>query len=260
MSSITREEGPHTVAVLGFNETEHVVLRSMFWLSARREPGFQMFDPEAHLSPDLYLVDADDGRFPEHLEFIAATASKRAAPIVLIGSSAHGTPYVLLPKPLRVTRILAMFEQSMNLRKDQMRDAQLMDQVLVVDDSLPVRKFMELKLAPYSFGVDFADSGEKAIRLVTERDYTCVFLDVMLPGVDGYQVCKAIKKQRGTTTAVVMLTGKTSSFDKIRGTMAGCDAYMTKPVDEEKLLEIIAKFIPTRPRLGAAPAAARVSR
>src|SRR5262245_43992047 len=154
MSSNIRDDGTYTVAVLGFNQTEHVVLRSMFWLSSRRDPGFAMFDPDEHLSPDLYLVDTDDGRFQEHLELIAATPSKRAAPVILIGSSAHGTSHVLLPKPLRVTRILAVFEQAMNLKKTEMRDARLIDQVLVVDDSLPVRKFMELKLAPYSFGVD----------------------------------------------------------------------------------------------------------
>lgn len=258
MSSIIQDEGPYTVAVLGFNETEHVVLRSMFWLSSRRNPGFEMFDPDEHLSPDLYLVDADDGHFKVHLASIAATAPKPSAPVVLIGSSAHGTAHVLLPKPLRVTRILSVFEGAMNLKREQRNDAH-MDQVLVVDDSLPVRKFMELKLAPYAFGVDFADSGEKAISLVAERKYACVFLDVMLPGVDGYQVCKAIKKRRGTATAVVMLTGKTSSFDKIRGTMAGCDAYMTKPVDEEKLLEVIAKFIPARAPANTAPVASRLS-
>jgi len=257
--SIVPDEGAYAVAVLGFNETEHVVLRSMFWLSARRSPGFVMFDSEEHLSPDLYLVDADDARFREHLDSIAATTSKRAVPVLLIGSSAHGTAHVLLPKPIRVTRILAVFEAAMSFKKTQTRDARL-DQVLVVDDSLPVRKFMELKLAPYSFSVDYADSGERAISLVAERNYACVFLDVMLPGVDGYQVCKAIKKQRGAATAVVMLTGRTSSFDKIRGTMAGCDAYMTKPVDEEKLMEVIAKFIPMRPPVNAVPLASGLAR
>lgn len=257
MASILHNEGAYAVAVLGFNETEHIVLRSMFWLSARRNPGFEMFDPDEHLSPDLYLVDTDDARCTEYLASIPA--AKSAAPIVLIGSNAPGTRHAHLQKPLRVTRILAVFEQAMNLKKARMHEAHL-DQVLVVDDSLPVRKFMELKLAPYSFGVDFADSGEKAINLVTERNYACVFLDVMLPGVDGYQVCKAIKKQRGAATAVVMLTGRTSSFDKIRGTMAGCDAYMTKPVDEEKLLEVIAKFIPARPPVKAAPMMSVLSR
>jgi twitching motility two-component system response regulator PilG len=119
------------------------------------------------------------------------------------------------------------------------------DRVLVVDDSLAVRKFMEAKLAPYAFGVDFAESGEQAIGFTGEKTYTCVFLDVILPGVDGYQVCKLIKskKSAGKATAVVMLTSKSSPFDKIRGTMAGCDAYLTKPVDEDRLLEVISKFV-----------------
>lgn len=66
-----------------------------------------------------------------------------------------------------------------------------------------------------------------------------------MPGVDGYQVCKLIKSKRAASkTAVIMLTSKGSPFDRIRGAMAGCDAYLTKPVDEDKLLESIVKFLP----------------
>jgi two-component system, cell cycle response regulator len=72
-----------------------------------------------------------------------------------------------------------------------------------------------------------------------------VFLDVIMPGIDGYQVCKLIKSKRAANkTAVIMLTSKGSPFDRIRGAMAGCDAYLTKPVDEDKLLESIVKFLP----------------
>jgi two-component system cell cycle response regulator len=60
-------------------------------------------------------------------------------------------------------------------------------------------------------------------------------------------VSKLIKSKRVTPkTAVIMLTSKDSPFDKIRGSMSGCDAYLTKPVDEEKLLETIVKFLPNR--------------
>jgi twitching motility two-component system response regulator PilG len=74
-----------------------------------------------------------------------------------------------------------------------------------------------------------------------------VFLDVVLPGIDGYQVCKLIKsnKQAIKKTAVVMLTSRSSPFDKLRGSLAGCDEYLTKPLDEDRLLEVIAKFLPS---------------
>ncbi len=118
------------------------------------------------------------------------------------------------------------------------------DSVLVVDDNLTVREFMKNKLAAFNFNVDYAENGEQAIGYTGQKHYTCIFLDVIMPGIDGYQVCKLIKSNRSAQkTAVVMLTSKDSPFDKIRGSMSGCDAYLTKPVDEEKLLETIAKFL-----------------
>ena len=120
------------------------------------------------------------------------------------------------------------------------------DTVLVVDDNATVRAFMQAKLAPYGFEVDFAETGEEAIGLSGTQEYTCVFLDVVLPGIDGYQVCKLVKsnKQAIKKTAVVMLTSRSSPFDKLRGSLAGCDEYLTKPLDEDRLLEVIAKFLP----------------
>jgi len=127
------------------------------------------------------------------------------------------------------------------------------DSVLVVDDNATVRAFMQGKLQPYGFDVDFAETGEEAIGLSGSHDYTCVFLDVVLPGIDGYQVCKLIKsnKQAIRKTAVVMLTSRSSPFDKLRGSLAGCDEYLTKPLDEDRLLEVIAKFLPSGRRQAA---------
>jgi two-component system, cell cycle response regulator len=121
------------------------------------------------------------------------------------------------------------------------------DWVLVVDDNLTVREFMKSKLAPFNFNVDYAASGEEAVGFTGSKHYTCVFLDIVMPGIDGYQVCKLIKSKRAAAkTAVVMLTSKGSPFDKIRGAMAGCDAYLTKPVDEDRLLETIVRFLPIK--------------
>ncbi|MFM9880769.1 MAG: response regulator [Burkholderiaceae bacterium] len=117
--------------------------------------------------------------------------------------------------------------------------------VLVVDDNLAVRRFMAQKLQQFSINVDYAASGEQAIGLTGSKRYTCVFLDVVMPGLDGYQVCKLIKANReNNATRVVMLTSRDGTFDKIRGKMAGCDAYLTKPIDEEKLMNAIIRFLP----------------
>jgi two-component system, cell cycle response regulator len=235
-----------SVAVIGFSAQERNVLKGVFELTSRRPASFAQFNPDMGEEPGLFLVDASNKDF---LNETLSAVVEHPVPVVLVGDSSCGTPYPFVKRPIKWVQLLKLLESSVAPAAPSQSRLEV-DSVLVVDDSLPVRKFMELKLAPYSFGVEFADSGEKAIRLTAERRYTCVFLDVMLPGVDGYQVCKAIKKTKheGKPTAVVMLTGKTSPFDKIRATMAGCDAYLTKPVDEEKLLEVILKFLPKRER------------
>jgi CheY-like chemotaxis protein len=119
--------------------------------------------------------------------------------------------------------------------------------VLVVDDSPLMRTFMQNKLSPYGVQPEFAASGEEALFKISKQHFDLIFLDVMLPGMDGYDVCKMIKKNKDNALMkVVMLTSKDKTFDKIRGTMAGCDGYLTKPVDEMKLRAIIERHSVTQ--------------
>lgn len=115
---------------------------------------------------------------------------------------------------------------------------------LVVDDSTTVRRLMDLTLRPMGIDVEFADRGEDALVLARNRAYDIVFLDVMLPGIDGYRVCKTIKGDKATKhTPVIMLTSKDSAFDKVRGIMAGTDVYLTKPIDRVALLAAMSKCL-----------------
>jgi CheY-like chemotaxis protein len=119
--------------------------------------------------------------------------------------------------------------------------------VLAVDDSPLMRTFLQNKLQPYGIQPEFASSGEEALFKISKHHFDLIFLDVMLPGMDGYDVCKMIKKNKDNKLMkVVMLTSKDRTFDKIRGTMAGCDDYLTKPVDELKLRSIIERHTVTR--------------
>ena len=119
--------------------------------------------------------------------------------------------------------------------------------VLAVDDSPLMRTFLQNKLQPYGISPEFASSGEEALFKISKQHFDMIFLDVMLPGMDGYDVCKMIKKNKDNSLMkVVMLTSKDKTFDKIRGTMAGCDGYLTKPVDEMKLRAIIERHTVTR--------------
>ena len=119
--------------------------------------------------------------------------------------------------------------------------------VLAVDDSPLMRTFLQNKLQPYGISPEFASSGEEALFKISKQHFDMIFLDVMLPGMDGYDVCKMIKKNKDNSLMkVVMLTSKDKTFDKIRGTMAGCDGYLTKPVDELKLRSIIERHTVTK--------------
>ena len=266
----------YLVDVIGFNDVERNMLASIFALAARRDPGFAQFEPgTAGRTPDLYLVDAEQ---PAAVNEFRALHKRAPLPSVLIGTSDHGTGLTVLPRPLQWARLLQAFDDLVTagddapiasppandaaLRRSMPGSAMgrsnspqgvdphkrvLADSVLVVDDNATVRAFMQAKLAPFGFEVDFAETGEEAIGLSGSNEYTCVFLDVVLPGIDGYQVCKLIKsnKQAIKKTAVVMLTSRSSPFDKLRGSLAGCDEYLTKPLDEDRLLEVIAKFLPS---------------
>ena len=118
------------------------------------------------------------------------------------------------------------------------------DHILVVDDSDIALKFMRNRLTRFGFRTDLANSGEEALGRMNVRPYKFVFLDVMMEGLDGYQTCRAIKQRKyaeGKPPVVVMLTSRGGTIDKIRGTLAGCDAYLTKPLNERDLIAVLAK-------------------
>mgnify|MGYP003407921262 FL=1 len=117
--------------------------------------------------------------------------------------------------------------------------------VLIVDDSDIALKYMQNRLRHFGYESDMARSGDEALAMVASKSYQFVFLDVMMQGIDGYKTCRAIKNnkaRRGPPPIVVMLTSRGGTIDKIRGTMAGCDAYMTKPLNEKQLTSVLAKF------------------
>lgn len=116
--------------------------------------------------------------------------------------------------------------------------------VLVVDDSPTVRKQLEMELAAAGIAVDSAENGEQVPQMLDGQQYDLVFLDIVLPGVDGYEVCRTIKKNQKTKQIpVILLTSKSSSFDKVRGAMAGCSSYLTKPVDYEKFHKVLSEYL-----------------
>ncbi len=141
----------------------------------------------------------------------------------------------------RSADMLAGMSNSKSALPDSAMDV---DHILVVDDSDIALKFMRNRLSRFGFHADLVNSGEEALGKMNTKPYKFVFLDVMMEGLDGYQTCRAIKQRKysdGKPPVVVMLTSRGGTIDKIRGTLAGCDAYLTKPLNERDLIAVLAK-------------------
>jgi two-component system OmpR family response regulator len=106
--------------------------------------------------------------------------------------------------------------------------------VLVVDDEPNIIQFLELGLGNEGFDVRTAQDGMEALNLMKEFRPVVVILDVMMPGIDGFEVCKMLKKM--DNVAVIMLTAKDEVDDRVKGLTLGADDYMVKPFSFDELL------------------------
>lgn len=116
--------------------------------------------------------------------------------------------------------------------------------IMIVDDSRTVRTTAELILSKEGFNVVSEIDGFNALSRLEEIKPDLIFMDVMMPHLDGYDTCQIIKGSPSSLskTPVVMLTSKDSAFDKARGQLAGCDAFITKPFTRDDLIHVIEKF------------------
>jgi two-component system response regulator VicR len=109
-----------------------------------------------------------------------------------------------------------------------------MRKILVVDDEQPIAEILKFTLEREGYQVDCAFDGKEAVRKALEDDPDLVLLDVMLPELDGFEVCRRIRQQR--LMPIIMLTAKDSEVDKVLGLEIGADDYVTKPFSNRELL------------------------
>jgi len=107
--------------------------------------------------------------------------------------------------------------------------------VLVVEDEVKMARAIRRGLEAEGYSVDVAGEGEDALHRATESEYDAVVLDVMLPGMDGFELCEALRK-RGRWVPVLMLTARDAVEDRIRGLDVGADDYLVKPFAFGELL------------------------
>lgn len=116
--------------------------------------------------------------------------------------------------------------------------------VMVVDDSKTIRRSAESLLSKAGCDVVTAGDGFESLAKIAEHEPDIIFIDIMMPRLDGYQACALIKNNsKFRNTPVIMLTSKDSIFDRARGRLVGSEQYLTKPFSREDLLGAIKEHV-----------------
>ncbi len=124
--------------------------------------------------------------------------------------------------------------------------------VMVIDDSNTIRRSAEIFLTQAGCHVLLAEDGFDALAKITDHLPDVIFVDIMMPRLDGYQTCALIKKNpRLSSTPVIMLSSRDGLFDRARGRMVGSDEYLTKPFTKDSLLKTVASHTAARPAAAA---------
>ena len=116
--------------------------------------------------------------------------------------------------------------------------------VMVIDDSKTIRRTAETLLKKAGCDVITATDGFEALSKITDQNPDVIFIDIMMPRLDGYQTCALIKNnQLYKNTPVILLTSKDGLFDRARGRIVGSDQYLTKPFTKDELLGAISAHV-----------------
>ena len=257
-----------SVLLIGFSDYERKLFGSIAALTKRRARRYRLVD-DLRDGADILVVNGDDQGALAIWRKLYAFAGE--TPSLLVSQSPmQEAGAVYLCRPLIFTRVVVALDQvaiqdlkvvpDLVIEHEEHLSCELENtfkrisgidakrpqhRALVVDDSPSVRKLMEIELRISGVGGDFAESAEEARQLLDRKTYDIVFLDVVLPDVDGYHICKSIKKNSVTRhTPVIMLTGKSSAFDRVRGKLAGCNSYLVKPVPHDALQAVFRRYLP----------------
>ncbi|MCL2297890.1 MAG: twitching motility response regulator PilG [Proteobacteria bacterium] len=120
--------------------------------------------------------------------------------------------------------------------------------VMVIDDSNTIRRSAEIFLLQAGCVVILAEDGFDALSKIADQKPDLIFIDIMMPRLDGYQTCALLRRNaKFKHTPVVMLSSKDGLFDRARGRMVGSDLYLTKPFTKDELLKAVATYVRRHP-------------
>lgn len=257
------------IVIKGFKPMERQLLEGTVRVSQRRKPRLAVLDDIEAISADVIMIDTRDA---PAMEWAQRQAWLKRKAVIWVDATSVDSGHTIAKRPVQwpilpmllaraleqgpgsATQLAAAAATTSSLVQPPRLDRSVASfdaspqSILIVDDSLAVRAYLRSLLEARGFLITEAVSAHAALDAVTQQRFACVLMDVLMPGIDGYEGCRQIKaKLRGAQAVpVVMLTSKSSPFDRIRGKMAGCDAYLTKPVDPKQLTDVLAQQVPAR--------------
>lgn len=254
------------IGSVGFPEDQRNKLEKIFKLS--KQTRYSLVDLDSSALPDLLLVFGFDLSVHQELAELPESYHSR---IILVG---RGKPkdkqFAHLGYPLVSSRVLRALDGMTSENEEQGAPEQEAEQsedtrfakyqavevaiqpenerssyqILVVDDNEVMQQALnsELQQLPVPVIVDFAGTGEEALQKVAQHRYDFIFLDVVMPGIDGFEACTEMRKRPELKkTPIIMLTSKTSPMDEVKGIMSGCSTYLTKPIEHEEFQKVISR-------------------
>ena len=237
------------LVINGFGEMERRLLNGTILLSKRRQPMLELLSLTECSQADVVMIDGTD---QEAVKWATDQTWLKDKAVIWVDAAAAAQAHISVKRPVtwpNLPMLLARaLERSAEKNSNHVVSVALpstsSNSVLVVDDSLAVRAYLRSLLEPRGYKVTDADSAEVGIAAAAATTYACILMDVLMPGIDGYEACRRIKARarNGNAPPIVMLTSKSSPFDRIRGKMAGCDAYLTKPVAVDHLHEVLSRW------------------
>lgn len=251
--------------------------KKIFSLSTSKGRVYKYTDETTEVQPDIAIVDIDSESYKDQQQKI-----KAKYPLVQVVSKSNhksadgGSNHiqsvqgallatrvlrvldrVVLPEAEEPTVIEAKIETNTEPKQaDEIKSVTVEDsstqtqdedafKVLVVDDSPLMQQALGLELGGVAMNIntEYADSGEQALEMIKSKSYDFIFLDIMMPGIDGYETCTIIRKNAEMKkTPIIMLSAKTSPLDEVKGVMAGCTTYLTKPIKHEDFQALIKRI------------------
>jgi len=250
---------------IGLTDKEGLFFQRIVKLSANRKTNQFVF-ADNQQSADLLIVQGNQ----QSIDTIESSKTKKA--IIVAGDlkAQKHYPEIILPRPFLMSRVLKILDQAVELIAEPTITDKTVSEIatnaetvktavpeavtvnnnkpslkaLIIDDSLPVRMQLKIILDDSRIDSELAESGEKGLEFAVANDYDLVFLDIMMPGIDGYEVCEAMRKMdKMKKTPIIMLSGKTSPLDEVKGVIAGATTYMTKPINVEELQAVLSRMM-----------------